>query len=347
MPADCSEDYHLVKDHVPTSSQHAWGGMKEECIFCLRELTDLPNDSSQATQEHVVPVSLGGSNWITTRRTCKACNSVLGDDVDTVVDIPLLATLRAEAGLVPRRALRGVYIDPDSGEIVPGRMRFDGVFEEQERVWQQDNRIRGAQRSLEAARAAIERITERRRREGQRVTFAAPQMLPERTVTAFVDLRSTRVDELNELMVREAAKMAIGYVAHIAGPEIAMAAPLDPIRACALMGAPITSTGVEWLGPELSYLPHCGRYLMMGESGESPSYEDAAQMQSQHAAVTLTELVHHLGVQRGAEGSFFVVVLFSWLRVGLALPGDLLLPWGRVDYRNLRSGQTGVARVEA
>lgn len=221
--------------------------MKRTCLFCRRPLSDEPGESNV---EHVMPVSLGGSGWLTTRLVCRDCNSWLGREVDKVADIPLLVALRAEAGLSPHYDLRGHYVDPESGEVVEGRMGFGRPFEETERYYERGDRIMISARTTERAQAIADKIAERRRQEGRPVTFRTPHMREGRAELISLDQRSTRVSELNELLVREAAKMAVEYVALLVGLEVALMSELDPLRAAALYGSPTESVLVNYFASD-------------------------------------------------------------------------------------------------
>src|SRR4051812_7807426 len=89
--------------------------MDDRCILCKSSLN---STAVERSLEHIVPVSLGGQRWLQTRLVCRPCNSLLGHDVDSLADIPLVVALRKGAGLVPRRGVRYVYIDPDTGGLL-------------------------------------------------------------------------------------------------------------------------------------------------------------------------------------------------------------------------------------
>jgi hypothetical protein len=320
---------------VPDQPAEGW------CLFCRSALTGA---TTIGNDEHMVPQVLGGNGWLTIRLLCVDCNSRLGHDVDKVGNNPWFVPLRAEAGLPAEQALRARVRLPGSDEWVSGLYRFGRGFEADERVKDDGLNVHVQAGSRARAIARAEDVAHKRlRRQKRTVKFGEPEEFTGGG-PVLLDQAAARPEELNELLPREVAKIAIEYVAYISSADVALDPRLDSIRRGARYGEPF-----EWRGStaglnRLVYLPRMDFWTQLGAEGTpkpsdddlwaSAEAPDGTRRETPADAYHLTHLAHELGVWRDNAGGHFQLILFSWLSYLLDLPADLPIPWGRYHIRD-------------
>jgi hypothetical protein len=295
-------------------------------------------------------VPKAGGGWLTTELVCKECNSFLGDHVDNIMNEPLLKAMRVEAGLATKDILDGVYFDADLGEV-PGYLHEDGSF-----VETKDYFKRGGGEFVviaptpEKARLRGDEIAEARARRGKTTQLQEPVSRP--SVPVPTSLGGGDAKSLFPRLGREAAKIAVGYVAHVAGPEVALSSALDAIRSAALNGTQLDGEAgllrAYWRG---IHFPRVNATFLFGDAGtQQPALKDVPQLmeneasgfaQSVRAAGRLTNIRHELSLRKASNAASFSLILFGALGAHIELPHDLNLPTMRHDYRDFARGKSG------
>lgn len=318
--------------------------MDEQCVFCRRPLS-----GAGSSKEHVVPRALGGGGWLTTDRVCLACNSRLGADVDRVASAVVLRALRIEAGLLDVEPLPAAYRDEETGLPIAGRVLPDGSFARDERVYRRDSGVDILAPTGERAREIADRIV--RRREERReppIKFGDVTTAPGDAV--LVRLKPEPFPPVAALLAREAAKIAVGYVACVGLPRAALDPRLDSLRVCALEGTQADVEEGYHLDPGARgvYLPRTRLSFLRGPAGSTPPSEeetaglyataDGALRHSAAGTQPLTWVYHKLSFSRDGHHGSLHLTLFGLFYFGVGLPPKLDLPWNRYDYRDFSRG---------
>jgi hypothetical protein len=317
--------------------------MDDRCILCQKAFGA---GGRVPSLEHIVPISLGGEKWLRTRLVCRSCNNRMGREVDRLADIPLFLALRDEAGLAPSRAMRVVYLDERTGLLMHGTRASGGLVVPDERRYQQGEKLTVVGHTEARAQAIADKHVQRASKRDEKVAYGAAYTEPAGPVLVMLNQDDTRVDELEVLLVREAAKIAVEYVAYLAGGEAALDQALDPLRQVALEGS---GDGIEGWGLDhkgkcrMVYLPRIKLHFASSRDTAStaPSYDeqvklllgpDGRAVEIHPDASPLTRVYHRLCIWReGADGRF-EVTLFGWFGIRFTLPANPPLPWGRCDY---------------
>jgi len=315
----------------------------ESCLFCTGPLTGL------RSKEHLIPAAIGGE--LTTDRVCVECNSVLGSTVDKFVDHPLFLALRSEVGLSVHRQPEWEFDDPVLGAKVRARRTADGFVELLSPVHSSEGRVVVRADTEEKMGEIARKVAARLEREGKSVEWRELEQHEPVWVRGHIPLQDA--SGLTELLGREAAKIAIEYVARVAGPEMALVHELDGLREHARHGPEFAGIQVAYVGPRPPVrLPRLDEVHVLGR--DLPRQAKLDQMieelvpqppggakpdPSQVAAWPGFE--HRVELIRGAAGPRFQLTLFSCLVVAVPLPGSLadLLPWGCFDSKDLRTGE--------
>lgn len=132
------------------------------------------------------------------------------------------------------------FTDPAVGARIKARLADDGTIEPVSPVCIHEGRMLIRAESEEATREIARKVAERLKREGRSVSFADLEQAEPKIVWMNIGLRDAR--PFNDLLNREAAKIAIEYIAEVAAPEVALLSELDRIReyacgTCAFDGA--------------------------------------------------------------------------------------------------------------
>jgi hypothetical protein len=296
-----------------------------------------------------VPQKLAGPKWLRTT-ICKSCNSTLGQAVDNFADHPFFLALRLEAGLPVGRDLDVTYEHPGTGELRPARIRSDGSIVEPPYVHEGEGRFTVYAPTVEGAQAIGERRAQRRAARGETTKLLEPELIelgPQimRTTPGVVPF-----EDLSERILREAAKIAVGYLARVGSPQLALDTRLDPVRDLALHGTPLEGAGVGALlpgEPVRLYLPSTHQVLTFGTAGaELPSDEQAlaqfydGEGRPRHepeGTVRLTRMYHLVHVRRSAGEAWVRVTFFGVVSAHVPIPSDIPAPWGRGDTLEFRS----------
>jgi hypothetical protein len=320
------------------------------CLFDRRPLTGCESD------EHIVPDSLGG--WLITRLVCDQCNHHLGSEVDKVANASILRALRLEAGLRVPQGLEVEFFDEDVNDsiriVIYGGDKHSVIA----RPYELGGQIRIVANSVQEARKLMSGFTKRERRGRAPVTFGEPQSLEGGPRLASFPPRVTEDETWSRLMQREAAKMAIEYVAHLTTADVALLPSLDSIRAFALGGTEYGGLqdsievgalfgGDVWL-PRLELRLGAREHLRDVPTIDqlAATMIDSTGRQSGAPAnvKSLIHLRHRLLLTKSDERAEFQVILFGWLAARVRLPTELPVPWGASDYRGFLPNSVGEAR---
>jgi hypothetical protein len=230
----------------------------------------------------------------------------------------------------------------------------DGGFVDISRVLRRDHEVFITADTPEEAQKEAHKIANRARKKGQTVTFSEPYVRDPGPVPVSLTDDPNEPRLFTMLLVREASKMAIEYVAHVAGLDVALAASLDPVRECAIAGRDPPSVMLDYIGEPSAWLPRTQRLFgfWMTDTG-IPSIEQRRASAAKCADGSgelpagvrrLTDMVHRLEVHRGSEAGVFSVILFGWIVAAVRLPAELPIRWGRFDSRDLtrRRSFTGI-----
>lgn len=308
------------------------------CLFCRDQIRSLKRG------EHLIPESLGG--WLKTEHVCVPCNSYFGSAVDIIANDKHMILLRREAGLRPSRAIEGEYFDQDLGQMVFARSRRDGTLERVRPVHQVGNEVFITAPTPELAQQEAERLKGRLEKRGKTITDT-PVTAQDRRVVNFgftQDLPDNA--RLMTLLSREAAKIAVEYIAYISSPAVALGPELDALRRHAVDGEEIPDKTVGVTGPREIWLPRT-RNIVRRRSGPDDQASRTAlseptfEMTPPPGIPHLTSVRHAVGVWKDHEGARFVLELFSMFRAVLPLNRSLAIRWGRVDFREFSQPKTG------
>lgn len=315
-----------------------------KCSFCKGSLGE------DRTVEHLLPDALGG--WLTTELLCTPCNSFFGHDVDKFVDHPLVLALRREVALPVHREPEWEFDDPVLGAKARARRTTDGSVELLSPVHSSEGRVVVRSDSEEKTRQIARKVAARLEREGKSVEWRKIEQYEPVWVRGNTPLQDA--SSLTEPFNREAAKIAIEYIARVAGPEMALVRELDGLREHARHGAKFAGIQVAYVGPRpFVRLPRFDEVFVLGSS-ELPSQDQLDEMIGESvplpAADTQPDLSqvpqwpgfeHRVELIRGGAGPRFQLTLFSCLVVAVPLPGSLadLLPWGCLDSKELSTGE--------
>jgi hypothetical protein len=288
---------------------------------------------------------MGGRGWLVTRSVCNRCNHTLGKDVDRVADAPVLVALRMEAGLEVWRGLPVEYFDEEVDITFDGWLKGDGTIElTRDRYGGSEGSFYISGPTLALAQARANRIAERMRSRGRTVTLSEPFQRETRLVPIWLRGGPQDAKGFNQLLVREAAKAAVEYVALAFSSEMALRTELDPIRTCARDGIPLDGAWVGTAGREI-WLPRLG--LMMNTGEDAPTPEELTRLkpgtQSPEGRY-IPRLRHELMVARRAEGCQFTLVLFGGFGVRVPLPSALPWPGVRYHFKDFERLRTGDGR---
>lgn len=287
---------------------------------------------------------------------CHPCNNRFGHEVDRIVDAPRFLYLRAEAGLPTNRQVEGEYFDDDWGHS--SKVTFDpnqDAFDEVRHLFEREDRVLIQAPTAEEARQLAKKWASRRGAEGQSVHWDEPYArdLTGKVIT-ISDQGTLGEAQVTALLIREAAKIAIEYVAYVSTPNVAGRSDLDPIRKAAMQGTAFRGHQLSFLLTGPVYLPRTGAIWVIGTKDDA--LRAKREMEKRRAQgdsyagppadfPRLTEIFHRLRLVRHGDGGYFELVLFGWFVVRLALPPELSVPWGRYHLRDFRRDKTasGVA----
>jgi hypothetical protein len=233
--------------------------MAGRCLFCRQPL------EGDISPEHIIPESLGG--WLTIYDVCNACNHRLGHDVDKVVNNRTILELRREAGLkVPAFLLKSESVDEELKAFGPWIRRTDDMIEWSRDVVFTGNQVEVLGYTIEEAWAKDERITTRRVRQGRsRIEFIDVDETDFGVRRFLSEPTEEEVEEFNDLLIRELAKMAIEYISMIANPEVALLSCLDHIRSCASADdeCGLLEGGSDYVGEGIRWLPRTRQFMAL------------------------------------------------------------------------------------
>jgi hypothetical protein len=299
-----------------------------------------------------VPERLGG--WLTTRSVCDSCNHYFGYTVDIASDEKLLASLRYEVGLGPRPPLEGESFDPDVEAVRRVRVRADGTIEPISPVFEYPD----GRGELIRADTREETLCIARKRKASRAARGIAisyREIAEQTDARFVQVAvpvETEDRERAQLLDREAAKIAIEYIALVAHPTLALVPQLDPIRSYARHGIDKPDVATIYLGPEQVWLPRSRHLFFIGGPGdESPAHGRLDELAAQLVPIPSDGspprpndvpdwpgYKHRLALQTDDGAAWFELVLFDCIVSRVVLPRSLTLPWGCFNSKQLLDG---------
>lgn len=308
--------------------------MSDQCLFCRTPLED------PVAVEHIIPESIGG--WLTTRDICTPCNSRFGHQVDRVTGEQPLVSLRLEAGLPIGSPERPTFFDSSVRERVPGRVRPDGSVEALKRVFDDGTRFIVQAPTIQEARSQFAKYSRRQAAQGRNAKIQGEQTVESKEVVVrYGGMETTKVQSL---LLREAAKSAIEYIARECGPAVALDQSLNDIRSFALCGEPPIRAWIQHYGGKSIYLPRTGRlFTAVGDDEVAPTEEDReALLKSLPQELTrLTDLFHRLTLLKEGFKAQFQLILFGWIGVIVELPGELPIPAGVGDFFDFNTGEPG------
>jgi hypothetical protein len=306
------------------------------CLFCRQPL------DGKIAPEHIIPESIGG--WLTTYDICNPCNHRFGTTVDIFVNDPMFVELRREAGLKVGVSIRADAVDEELGDLGFWVIRPDGAVERPQDVYSDGNSVTIFGDDVADAMRKGEEINAKRVARGKPPWVFQEREAIDYGVRRFITSPTDeQVDRLNDLMVREASKIAIEFVSLLAGPSVALTPSLDVIRTFAVDGSGSITGGCDYIESSLYWLPTTRRLQAIAMTAEdkdkaqklanliTPGDDD--RWEPGPEIPRLTNIYHQMGVTQGPVGSWFVLVLFGWLRVMIRLPNDLSLPWGTYHRR--------------
>jgi hypothetical protein len=192
--------------------------------------------------------------------------------------------------------------------------------------------------TLEEAHKEVERQNTRRSRKGQPpITVQREEIVNFGPRVFRSEPSEHEMQRFRQLLPREVAKIAVEYVAHVAGPDVALSPTLDDIRSYAMTGEPPIAVGGEHLGSPVYWLPRTRRFQAVAGDAEEMALvrEMLAPYEQSHDSAwqppadfpRLTDIYHQLAVRRHGEVAWFSLVLFGWLAFDVKLSADLPLPW--------------------
>lgn len=201
------------------------------CLFCRAEL-----NVHNRSLEHLIASSMGGAGWLTTHEVCKACNDVLGHEVDSIANLPVLHALRQHADL-KTPPLRLKYFDTHLGRWIEGVINPDNTLTETTSVIELGDGVRAL---LGPDEDSVAHLSERMRAaaEDRGHSWVLKQAGRRDHLVGFrAHGRKTPKDQLVRQLMRLHCKVTIEYIAIGAGIHSAMEGHLDDLRAYALRGA--------------------------------------------------------------------------------------------------------------
>ena len=315
------------------------------CLFCPKEL------GASEGREHLIPEALGG--WLTTDDVCRDCNSRFGHTVDSLANDSLFVALKRACGLGSRDGVVRIVADPESGELVQGRIGPGGVFQPLNPVKRGGGQFIIQAATQAASRAIAERMALRRARdEGQEVRIVDLGRAEggPRWVRAAVGVQDAA--EFNYLLAREGAKVAVEYIALRVDRELAQVPELGALKEFAVSGAGAPGVRVVYSGPAPhALLAPINEVLFFGVGLVPPQSQidetiDQIVPQEADGPPDLSSVPewpgfeHRLQFVATATGVEFRLTLFSCLHARVELPGSLgpLLPVGTYDSSDMTQG---------
>ena len=318
--------------------------MVPPCIFCRGER------GSPSSREHVVPESLGGSGWLITHDVCVTCNSDLGSQVDKIAEEEWACRLRLEAGLPARRRLPVEYEHPDLGTLV-GLADPSGRTVEPIQPETPPGKYTVIGTTPAEVEAKREQVSQRvRKRRGEEIEWGPIKLGSQGQVVTASRWGFAAARGLGRRLTRLGAKIALGYIAKIAGTEVALHPDLDCVREWALQGTNLPGTDPDLcdllVRPPI-WLPRTRQLLGLGE-GDQPDLDEYQTLRAEmeplrhapgsaepppSARTVLSPIGHTLGLLHSRKDTVFRIKLFHVFSIDLPLPPDLPLPWGRTDFR--------------
>lgn len=202
----------------------------------------------------------------------------------------------------------------------------------------------------EQARLRGDEIAQARARRGKTTNLQEPFSRPSAPVPT--SLGGGDAKTLFPRLAREAAKIAVEYIAHVAGPAVALSSAVDDVRSAALNGTEMDAeAGVlraYWTG---IHFPRVNATFLFGEAGtQKPDLKDVPELmrddtsafsESVRAAGRLTHIRHDLWLRKAGKAASFSLVLFGALGVRMDLSSDVNLPIVRHDYKDFTLGKSG------
>ena len=298
-----------------------------------------------------MPEALGGSGWLTTTAVCVECNSFFGHSVDAVADAALLQWLRRRVGLPVHQDDIVEFVDPEIGVRRQARLAPDGTVQPLTKVVQVEDRLSIRADTEDEVLMIAEKIRSRRARRGQSVQYRALE--PARPVAVRGNTPVQPVGEFNTLLGREAAKMAVEYIAVVTAPDLALVSELDAVRDHARSGTKWPGVAVAYAGPgPLVKLSEAGPVLALGlGTGPHPSQAEFDKMIDDLIPAPILDsdpdlgkiplwpgFTHRLRLVSDGRRARFELSLFSCVVATVALPASLPLPWGCENTRDFISG---------
>jgi hypothetical protein len=264
-----------------------------------------------------------------------------------VVDAEPLVFLRREAGLHPREIPDvAIYCEP-LGRWVKMLWHEGGDLEPIERRYEQGTVTDYLGSTEGEVRAMARTRAEREARRGKQITFGEPYQIPSQTELAAILSTPGQLHHFVYAPLREAAKMAVGYVAWSVSAEVALSAELDELRAFALDG--VTPTGdasIGRIGPAFVWLPRTHHLAAVSHGDELPpsraEYDElvrqceAAPHSPPGKVRVLSNLTHRIGTRLVDGRAECKIVLFDWITMGVPLPATLPLRWDHIEERDVR-----------
>jgi hypothetical protein len=300
------------------------------CLFCPNEIA-----GDLVSEEHVLPASICGCTWLTTYSVCRSCNSLFGSEVDKFADMYPITLLRREVGIEVNATMLTEYLDPQIDALIQGRHMPDGTIKPVSPVFKDGNRVVIHTETEEECQSILAKFTER---QGSEFTMKELRRVQPRAVRSRLVQRD--FERFKQLLAREAAKIAIEYIALVTAPEIAQLPALNRLRQFVRTGDDVYLTQSGLLnGPTITVLPNTGFVLIFAEPGK-PVPEDldayleaALPARKEEEPPDLTGLaewpgyVHEIALIDDGRPRF-ELTLFSRFLAGSYLPSDLPLPWG-------------------
>src|SRR5688572_13057026 len=231
------------------------------CLFCREPLVD------KIVPEHIIPESIGG--WLTTYDICNPCNHRFGTTVDIFVNDPMIVELRREAGLRVGVSIQADAVDEELSDLGAWVIRPDGTIERPQDVYVDGDSVTIFGVDLADAHRKGAAINAKRVARGKPPWTFQEREAVDYGVRRFITLPTDdQVNRLNDLMVREASKIAIEFVSLLAGPAVALTPSLDGIRTLAVDGTGSITGGCDYIGSPLYWLPATRRLQAIAMTAE-------------------------------------------------------------------------------
>jgi hypothetical protein len=192
-----------------------------------------------------------------------------------------------------------------------------------------------------------------------------PERAPRRTWQTAPEVRRGRVcrrplpweaGPFELLLGREAAKIALDYIAYLSGADVALDPRLDELRAFVLEGDnEIRARRNTFVPPgtRAIYLPRTRRiFAIAAEKEDVLTAEElkgllpdpSGQKPLPNGVAQLDRIFHLLRVRRDGEIGIVEVVLFILFGTAFELPTDLSVPWGAGEVRDFTMGEKRAVR---